>query len=502
MRCEILRMENIITAVGGIRLVDYAKLNLFKGEILGLVGLNYSGKTALVGGINGRLPYTSGVTYYQEEKVEIASVRQANELGIFYIDPQFNLLPDCTIAENIYIKDNANKSLLYHARDCRKRAQEILQAMHMNLSVDTFVYELTYREKILVAICKAVANHARIIILDCVLSALAKNKRALFSELFTMLKAQGIAIILIEQTLNSIRPYCERWFVMRQGSTVGEFITDEIDDNTVVSLMMGRPIEKGKLAQTLPARIGLEEILSFENVYYNGVLKNLNLHVYRNESLGILNWNKHSGAAIDELLSGKGMPSQGTIKFNGQAVKLKDTKAGLKTGIGIVSEMESLCEEMSLEENILISVIAKHRGRFGFLNRNDFKYIKSEIMMEYFMQEKQEDMTDLSLPTGWLMRKKVAFCRALAAEPELMVLVNPTQYMDMISKKEFYEDISSLKRKQISVLLVSADIEEIIEVCDRVVVVQEGNAVESFVINEQNSSEIINKYGEYLKEEN
>lgn len=498
MKHEILRMENIITYFGGIRLVDHARLNLFKGEILGIAGLNYSGKTALIGGINGLLPYTSGTTYYQEKRVTISSVREANEKGIFYIDPRLNLIPGSSIAENIFLKDNKNRSPFYHARDCKRRAKEVLKDLSLDLSSHSLVRDLTYHDKILISIGKAVANQAKIIILDCILSTVVKKKVNRLQDLFRMLQKREISVILIEQTLKTMKPYCQRVFIMRQGSMAGEFFADEIEDNKVISMMIGRPVADEEAAVSVPAVSGLEEILSFQHVYYNDIVKDLNFQVYRNEITGILNLNKYSGEAIEVLLSGNAIPDQGCIYWKGQSVKLKNTKTALKKGIGMVGETECLCDEMTLSENVLISALTKRKGRLGLIKKSDFKYIKNEVISEYIKRDGIM-MEDEALPQGWLMRKKVALCRALAAEPEIMVLINPTQYIDLVSKKEFYKDIVSLKRKQISVLLVSADIEEIIAVCDRMIVVQGGQATESLPINEGNYSDIIRKYGYYLK---
>lgn len=501
MRHEILRMENIITYAGGIRLVDHAKLNLFRGEIIGIVGLNYSGKTALLGGINGLLPYSRGITYFQENQVVITSVREANQKGIFYIDPKFNLIPGCTIAENMYLKDNESKSLFYHARECRQRAAAVLREMKLDISPQELVENLSYWDKILIAICKAVANQASIIIFDCILSAVAKSRGRRFGQLFQMLQDKNISIILVEPVLKTLRPYCDRLFVMRQGSTVGEFEAAEINEDKVIALMLGHPIEAGAVSvQPSPTSSGQDEILAFSGVSYNDVLKDLNLHIYRYEITGVLNLNRYSSAAIEALLSGNARPDCGRIYLNGRPVRLKDTRAAVVQGIGVVGEIECLCDEMTLEENILISAVTKYRRRFGFLKKHDFKYIRDQVVAEYITGN-NHSIAGEELPQGWLMRKKVAFCRALAAEPELMVLVNPTQYIDQVSRREFYRDIISLKKKKISVLLVSADIEEIIAVCDRMIVVQGGRATESLQIDEKNIADIIKRYGQYIKSE-
>lgn len=501
MKHEILRMEKITTYSGGLKLLDHAKLNLFEGEVLGIAGLNCSGKSALVGGINGLFPYAEGVTYYFEKQIRISSVSEANSIGIFSIQSNFGLIPRFSIAENIFLKGNNRKSFFCNARYYRQQSRDILQKMGVGLSPDTPVKYLSYYEKILVEICKAVANKAKIIILDSMLSALSKNKIPFFIRIFQILKDSGISVILIEPKINLIKLFYDRLFVLRKGCTVGELKPEEFNDNKVISLMLGCPIEDGDVKTPLQGASEADIILSFKNVYFNHTLKGLNFDVYRNEITGILNMNKVSGAAIEGLLSGEWQPESGNIWLNDRTVKLKNTRVALKNGIGVVSEEEFLCDEMNLQENILLSAIVKKGRVFGSFGKKEFKYLKNEMISEYISRGKEIVTGEEALPVGWRMRKKVAFCRALASEPEIMVLMNPTQHIDVISKNELYEDIGSLKKRGISVLIISADIEELISICDRMIVVQNGNAIDSLCINAENVTRIIKKYGYYLKED-
>lgn len=500
MRQEILRMEHITTYREGVKILDHAKMNLFQNEVLGIAGLNYSGKSALLGGINGYLPYEEGTTYYYEEKVQIRTVAEAREKGIFYIRPKSNSIPGFTVAENMFLKEQGNHSIFCNNRRYRKECRAILEKMGVTLSPDAIVGELTDSERLLAEICYAVANKVKILILDGVLSAMPKNHSSTLFHIFDVLRNNDISIILAEPGFGLLKLYCDRLLILRKGSAAGELMADELEENKVVSYMIGHSVGASEPHIANERNTYNNAVLSFENVYAEQTLKGVSFDVYQNEITGILNFNKNSGAVIGGLLSGNQKPESGQIIWNGEKLVLQNTKDAIKKRIAVVEEQDNLCDTVSLQDNIIMSAIVRGGGRFGFVRQRSYKYMKDEVMNDYFGRRYDAiDTGGEALPEGWFWRKKAALCRALAAEPKLLVMVNPTQYIDMVSKKEIYEDMLSLKKKCISVLVVSADIEEIVYVCDRMIVVQNGRVAEDIEIDKENLKHIVDKYGEFLK---
>lgn len=168
--------------------------------------------------------------------------------------------------------------------------------------------------------------------------------------------------------------------------------------------------------------------------------------------------------------------------------------------VAVVPEDESLCNDLTLEQNILLSSYEKNSRFGGILNSSELRYLKNEMISGYIMPKQQIIPDDIIVPEGWFMRKKVSFYKALASKPKLIVFMNPTQRIDIISKEEIYEDIRSLKKQGITSLIISSDIYELISVCERLLVIQNGKVQDNMMVNENAKGLIIKKYGRFLKD--
>lgn len=497
---EILRMERITTYLGGTRILDNAKLNLFEKEVIGIVGVNYSGKTTLAGGISGVFPYTSGQTFLNEKQVKITSMEEAREKGVFYIQPRFSLINDFTIAENIFLLKEKGGNFLIKRKELEERTTEYLKLMNLLLTQDRLIQELSYKNKIIVEICKALVNDAKIIIFDSIFGGLSEEAEELFCYILELLKSLHVSVMLIESRLKPLKPFCNRLFVIRSGRTVGILGKNEIEDNKVISLMIGNKVDDDEEIVSISEKSSNKVLLEVEKVYYKNVLKNLSFSIYKNEILGILNVNKNSGRAIEKILTGLDFFESGSIRMNGKELYFQSTEESLKHGITIVTEEDNIFEDLSLAENITISALKKNSNILGIMNTSELKFIKNELISEFLRKGSNDHWDDESLRKGWLTQKKIAFCRALAPGPKLMILMHPTQRIDIVSKQEIYEDIVYLKKQNISVLIISSDVNELVSICERIVVVKNGKALDDLQVNEGRKDKILKKYGKYLRE--
>ncbi|MFW6015771.1 MAG: ATP-binding cassette domain-containing protein [bacterium] len=499
---EILRMEQIVTYIGDAKILNNAKLNLFDKEIIGIVGVNYSGKSNLVGGITGLFPYTSGRTFYYEKPVRIASMEEAQEKGIFYIQPKSALIDKFTITENVFLKKEKGEGFISNKNQLEGRTTELLKMFNLSISQDMLAEELSYRNKIVIEICKAIVRDAKVIVLDSVIGGISEESEDYLFNIFSILKALHISVIIVESRLKPLKAFCNRLFVLRQGRTVGILKKEEFDDNKIITLMTGHKIndkENEMNSDGIKDSNNKELLLSFENVFYNNILKNISFSIYKNEILGILNVNKNSGRAIEKILTGLDTVTKGSIIIDDKKVAFKNTEEALENGITIVPEKDNIFQELSLEENITLSSLKMNSNKLGVINKSELKYINDELITEFLSKGSKFFWTN-NIPEGWLMHKKISFCRALAPTPKLMILMNPTQKIDIVYKKEIYEDIFFLKENNISVLIISSDINELVSVCERLLVIKNGKVIDSISLNEEIKYNILNKYGKYLRE--
>lgn len=495
---EILRMEKIVTESMGTRILDNAKFNLFKGEIVGLVGVNYSGKTSLMGGITGHFPYTSGITLLDDASVKVTSIDQARSLGVYQIQTSSSLVNSLTVAENIFLMPEKRHSLFTNKKQTNLKARRLLDEMELNIPVDHDVVELSFYSRVSVEVSKAILNKAKIIVFDNVASAIPSALIERFQLLLYRLQQMGISVVLVEARVQLLTNLCERLFILRDGRTVGTLKRSEFDVDKIVSLMIGHVIRNVEL---LPEEndTSKEILLELNKIHFGNLLRGLTIAIHRHEVLGILSANKDSGLAVEQLLSGREEPDRGEIVLNGENVSIHGPHEALDLGITIVPEDDNILSDLSLSENVLLAAL-RTTGKKLLLNQSELRYLNDELLGEYCNVGNISIHGDEPAPHGWLVRKKIAFCRALASSPNLMVLSNPTQRIDFYSRQEIYEDILSLKKQHVSVLLISSNIDELTSVCDRIAVVQNGRLASTFMVDESKKELICIRYGNYIRD--
>lgn len=497
---EVLRMEHIVAYHGDAKVLDHARLNMFEKEVLGVTGLTGSGKSALIKCITGMMPHYSGEVYYQEKAFHSASIEYSRSQGIFYIQPESSLINDFSVAENLFFSKSSN-NIFFNRKKIEKKSAEFLALMKLDIHCDSLVSQLSYRKRILLEICKALVNDAQIIILDNVLSTiLSSTDKEYLSQTIQLLHNLSINVIIIEPGIKALQLFCDRIFVLRKGQTVGVFGTDQLDEDQMLSLMIGKKIQKKLSIYEHKKELVKQEVsLAFQNIYYDHILRGISFELHQKEILGILNVNKNSGAAIQKILLGTGQPLQGDILINGRKVSLSSPEKSLATGISIVGESNLLFKELSLKDNLTLSSTKKTSRLFGILNPSELKYIESEIRHEYFPKNASIKLNP-SLPLSWLIQKKIALCRALASEPKLIVLMNPTQYIDMISRQEIFDIITKVRDSGVSSLLISSDIDELAAICDRILVISQGKITDETPVSADTLSLILQKYSQYLRD--
>lgn len=512
MRKEILRMEHIVSRYGSKRVLNDARLNLFEDEIIGIIGVNYSGKSTLVGIAAGLNAYEDGKVYLNEEEIRLTSIQEAHRAGIFYIQHKSSLIADFSILENFYL--TVSDRGLINKKKIRHNCQEILELLQIETGIHQKISNLSFKNRILVEIGKALAYEAKIIILDNVMNGLSAEALNEFQQVFAILTRVHISLILVDNGIRHLKPYCSRLFVMRDGRTAAVLKESEIEENLVISLMIGYRLEEkpeGGEEKEL-RRISRDDVsygdqkgyervlLEFKGIHGDGVLHNLNLKVYQGEITGILNVNKNSGHTMEALLLGNVEVLRGKMLFEERVVRFSSPKDAVQTGIVVIPEYDSIIPDLTIEENIKVSALELNSGFAGSINEAELKYIAGELISEYIKKEKHVYITDSFVPKNRLIRRKILLCRALATNPKLIVFVNAAQTIDVIAKERFYEDILSLKIKGISVMVISSDLKDLTILCDRIHVVNKGRCEYSMDIAQGSSEKLFHTYGRYLRE--
>jgi ABC-type sugar transport system ATPase subunit len=316
-----------------------------------------------------------------------------------------------------------------------------------------------------------------------------------------MLSKRGISVILLDHRLKPIMELCERIFVLRQGRTVGVSTRCCFSENTIFSQMIGflstEPVAK-KIE--MPYQILPNIHLEFRNIFCEDLLNDISFKIHSREILGIINVDDPFGSIIPNILLGKILPESGSIFIDEKPFDVSDRKDPLISDIGFVIDPFYVFEELSIKENIVMPIMKKKSNSFGILNLSELKYLADELISEYIPSNDIKTLMNSRWKINGKIMKKIYLCKALAKDPKCVIFTNPTQYVDIASKKDIYRDIVSLKQKGKSALIISLSFDDLVSVCDRIIVIKNGSLKESFSFSEISENTFVEKYGKYLSQ--
>jgi ABC-type sugar transport system ATPase subunit len=496
---ELLRMEHINTCRFSRNILNDAKLNLFKGEIIGITGVNNSGKTALTGGITGVLPITSGCIYLEEEEVSISSIEEGRNAGVYYFSSSSSLIMDFTIWENFLLRPLKTQFII-KSRCSQSQCREMLELLGIGVNIHEKISTLSVKEKLLVEMARAVYYDAKIFVLDDVFYSLSAKAMDELEQLFQMLCSLHIGIIIIDNSFRNLKRYCRRLFVMRNGQTAAVLEDNDMDDNLIATLMLGtKPVARDR--QDSPESVtGDELLLDVQHVQYKDILHDLSFRIFRHEITGILNVGTHSGSAIKLLLQGRRRPDSGILSFGQRPVNIKSPEDAVRIGISVFPEHDIIFPNLTLEENIMFPAMRKNSSLYGIVNTAELKYCASELMSRYIINYEGLCISESQIEWDNILRWKISFCRMLSTSPDLTVISNPTKSIDSISKEILYQDIRSLSENGRGALIISSDVEDLFAVCDRILVINRGKTEADVPADTTGKEEILNLYKQYLKQ--
>lgn len=502
-RREVLRLEQISTRHNGVKVLADARLNVFSGESVGIIGINNSGKSALAGAMCGFLPCTAGRIYFMENLVEIPSIMCARQLGICYIQQKSTLIMDMTVTDNLMLSSPNKKFVIWNESKIRVRFKETLASLGIEeVNLDAEVETLSEYQRLALEVCKAVFTGVKVIVFDSVLGESSINLKNNVGEMLKRIEGMGISVVVIETKYRYCQSWCERIFVMRSGRTVAVLDSDT-DEEKIVSLMMGYPKklnpEKPRLVDTKQQK---KELMTLARETADGESNDFSCKLYEGEIAGILCLEKSSYKAIEYMIEGKSPRPRGLAIINGTRFRITGADALLKLNIVVIHDGDYRLFGTTFEENILLSAYKK-TSRGIVLNQSELKYLAAELKTQYFSEYGTLSRSDMDsyIQSGedWLFYKKIMLCRGLAVSPKLMIFISPTLHNDFLVKRQFYEDIVSIKKQHIGGLILSTDIEELLSICDRIYVVQNDGVMQQYFLDESGREALEYDFSSYLR---
>lgn len=491
MSQTFLSLEKISKSFPGVRALDNISLTLKKGEVHCLAGQNGCGKSTLIKVISGVYQPDKGSHIGIDGKLfSHLSPSLSAFYGVQVIYQDLSLFPNLTVAENIAVHRYLPGGGFWVKRSAmRKLAIDTLQRIGVTLDPDRKVEKLSIADRQLVAICRALAADASLVIMDEPTASLTRHEVNGLLRVVNELKAAGICVVFVSHKLDEVMEVADRISVMRDGKLVGTFPASELDSDELAFLMTGQRFTFSHL----PARADSSEtpLLEVHNLSRKGEYHSVNLSLRRGEITTIVGL---LGAGRTELclsLFGMTQPDSGSISIEGEEVRLHSNRDAIRHGIAYVSEdrqTQGLVMQQSIFDNLLVPVFNRLRSRTGLLDRRKARHQVATLIRDLNIKVSDSQLPVQTLSGGNAQR--VAIAKWVPAQPKVLILDSPTVGVDIANKEGIYRIARDLAESGMAVLMICDEIPEAYYNSHRVLVMRKGELVASFAPHQCQQEEI------------
>jgi ribose transport system ATP-binding protein len=474
----ILEFRDIEKSFFGVKVLKAVSFSLQPGRTLGLVGENGAGKTTLMNLLGGNLARDSGEIRLAGEPHAPNSPRDAERAGVAFIHQELNLFSNLTIAENLFIGSLPRLRPwlpFVHQRFLRERSRELLAEVELDQSPDTRVEHLAAGERQLVEIAKALRLDARLIILDEPTTSLTARETDRLFGIMKRLRARGLAMIYISHHLQHVLQLCDDVVVLRDGQQVGAGPAVDFTLERMVSLMVGREI-----TQFFPprdTRPGTEVILDVRQLSQPGMVRDISFQLHRGEVLGISGLMGSGRSELARILFGLDPCRTGEIRLEGSPIEGLSPRARIRRGLAFLTEnrhAEGLCSEASIQENLLMVALPQFaRTPVRWIDRSSASAEVARIREAVKLTSSARSAQPVKTLSGG-NQQKVVLGKWLLSQARVFILDEPTRGIDVGAKYEVYRLINDLAARGIAILMISSEVEELIGMCDRILVMSRG----------------------------
>jgi ABC-type sugar transport system ATPase subunit len=487
----LLEMRGIRKSFAAGEVLHGIDFKLERGQIHALVGQNGAGKSTLMKVLGGVYPDYSGVVYIEGRAVRLDQPRTAFEQGIAVLYQDFALVPAFSVAENIALGREPKAGLpgVVSHRALRERSAAEARAMGIDLPMDEEVRRLGVAEQQLTEVVRALSRHARILVMDEPTARLSPAERDNLFETMRRLKAAGVGIVYISHFLEEVFLVADRVTVLRDGYVVAERPTEELDLRTLAALMVGTALSETERASRSAARPGTPA-LELEGLSVAG-RPPVSLAVQPGEILGLAGLVGSGRTRLARAIVGDGRPT-GTIRVNGRPRQFRTPADAARAGVLLLPEdrkRDGLVLPSPVGNNLALSALDSELSRLGFVRRVARQRLIANLIERFRIVPPDPDRQVRTLSGG--NQQKVLMGRAFGAKAAVLILDQPTAGVDVGVKAEIYEQVRLMARDGTAFILISDDLDELLLLCDRIVVMRRGWASEPVLATSFSRAELL-----------
>ena len=481
-KIPLLEMKNINKTFGISHVLKDACFELQSGEVHALMGGNGAGKSTLVKCLTGVFRKDSGDIYIRGQRVKIRNVNDAHRHGISMISQELSLAPDMTVADNIFLGREKTKWGFTDKKAALEESRRIMEELDLNIDPEMLVRDLPPAKQQLVEIGKAVSCHSDIVIMDEPTSSLSDGEVKILFRIVNKLKSEGVGIIYTTHKMDELDVICDRVTVLCDGQYVGTENAKVVTRDQIIKMMTGRDIGSYYPREFLPRK---EIAIRCENLTYSHAVMDATFEACHGEIVGFAGLVGSGRTQLMNTLFGMHKDYSGKIYINGEEVVIRSPRDAVQNKIAMVAE---------------------DRNRLGLFKKQDVIFNTSLEVLESFIRaprvdkKKETEITEkyadifetrcssLRRPVGPLSggnQQKILISRSLAAEPDILILDEPTRGIDIAAKVKIYSVMNELVKQGMCILMVSSELREVINMSDRVYVMRDGK-----IMGELNHAEV------------
>ncbi|HET6438941.1 MAG TPA: sugar ABC transporter ATP-binding protein [Anaeromyxobacter sp.] len=474
MALALVETENIGKEFSSVRVLHGITVEVRTGEILGIIGENGAGKSTLIKILSGIYTPSEGRIRVDGQEVAIRSPEDAKRLGIRLIPQEFNLVADLNVYENVFLGNELRiRGGFLFKKEMIRRTVEVLSSLKVQVDPLARIDSLNVAQKQMVEIAKALAFDARLLIMDEPTTVLTRREIDLLFERMRALKARGVTLIYISHKLREVREICDRVMVLRDGAFICLEEASALPIDEMARRMVGR-----ELSQVFPAkRNGPGEVaLQVEGLTVPGVVEDVSFELRRGEILGFAGLGGSGRTEVAETILGVRHMSHGRIRVDGKPVQIHGPPDAVKAGIGYLSEDRQgagILTQLELVKNISLVSLGKYLR--GLIDRRRERAAAESYVARFSIRAPAVD-TRLEFLSGG-NQQKVSLAKSIDSDPRILIVDEPTRGIDVSAKRDIYRFVHELADRGISCIFISSELEEVIGMCSRVLVMRAGRLV-------------------------
>jgi simple sugar transport system ATP-binding protein len=475
----LLAVRNISKHFGGVQALNDVTLEVRAGDVHCLAGENGCGKSTLIKIISGAESPDTGEIEIEGEIHPRMTPVQALRAGVQVIYQDFSLFPNLTVAENIALAPLIahGRKLVNHA-GLRRRAAEVVAQLGVELDLDAHVEDLTVADRQLTAICRALAEQARVIFMDEPTTALTQREVHALFRVVNTLRQRGVAMVFVSHKLDEVLEISQHVTVMRNGRVVASGPVQDFDRTSLGRAMTGRDVRD--IRDVADFDQSARPVLRVEGLGLDGAFEDVTFDLRPGEILGITGLLGSGRGEIAQALFGIAPAQRGRVEVDGAAVRIRDVDDAVAAGIGYVPSdrlTEGLFLDQSIADNVVAGSLDLHRARFGLLDRARLKRTINTFFSALRIKAASVDAPIRSLSGG--NQQRVVLAKWLARGPRVLILNSPTVGVDVGSKEEILDILRREAAQGKGIVVISDDVPELVAVCHRVLVVRRGRVLDT-----------------------